>query len=319
VGGQIFPLLVIYTISLFIAVSISLRKIADLKTKFIVFFVYLLSPVFLFAIERGNLIILCLPVMSWFMFSKDQISRSLSLAILINLKPYFIIFYIVQLINVKVHEDNKDFLFLAPVFTLVLFLVTGLLLNQEFYLMLTNLLGFATNSTLLSPMEVLSFPNSITAFSYLRGLVTEISIPPIVGYITKLLVYFYIIKLLLLVYKSKLSLDDLAICSVILITNYSVSTGGYGVLYYIPAIALLYKQKDYFLLTLIVAGIYIGVWDLVPIYHYSGGEISVYLSGEKVKIEPYISLGSIIRPIANFAVLVLFFKNLQKRYSHEII
>jgi hypothetical protein len=61
---------------------------------------------------------------------------------------------------------------------------------------------------------------------------------------------------------------------------------------------------------------YIGIWDLLPIYQYSGGEMNVYLSGEVVKIKPYLSFGSIVRPIANFAVLVLFFKNLEKRYLH---
>lgn len=318
-GGQIFPLLVIYTLSLFVAVGISLRQIADLKTQVIVFLVCLLSPAFLFAIERGNLIILCVPVLSWFIFSKDQISRALSLAILLNLKPYFAVIYIVQLINVKGREENKDFLFLAPVFALILFLTTGLMLNQEFYLMPMNLLGFATNSALLSPTDVLSFPSSITAFAYFRGLVTEFSIPPIFGHLTKLVVYFYLIKSLFLVYKYKISLDDLAILSVIFISNYSVSTGGYGILYYIPALALLYKQRDFILWGVVVVSMYAGVWDLIPIYHYSGGDMSVYLSGETVKIEPYISFGTILRPIANFTVLILFYKNLQKRYLNESI
>ena len=71
-GGQIFPLLVIYTLSLFVTVEISLRQIADLKTQFTVFLVCLLSPAFLFAMERGNLIILCVPILSWFIFSKNQ-------------------------------------------------------------------------------------------------------------------------------------------------------------------------------------------------------------------------------------------------------
>lgn len=318
-GGQTFPLLVIYTLSLFVAVGISLRQIADLKTQIIVFLICLLSPAFLFAIERGNLIILCVPFLSWFIFSKDQIYRALSLAILINLKPYFAIFYIVQLINVKIRKENKEFLFLAPVFALILFLITGLLLNQEFYLMPINLLGFATNSALLSPTDVLSFPSSITAFAYFRGLVTELSIPPIIGYLLKVLVYFYLIKSLLLVYKYKISLDDLAIFSVIFITNYSISTGGYGMLYYIPALVLLYKQKNFAVLILIVTSMYIGIWDLIPIYKYDGGDMNVYLSGETANIEPYISLGSIIRPIANFAVLVLFYKSLKKRELNETI
>jgi len=318
-GSQIFPLLVIYTLSLFVTVAISLRQIADLKTQFTVFLVCLLSPAFLFATERGNLIILCVPILSWFIFTRDQISRALSLAILLNLKPYFAIIYIVQLINVKGREENKSFLFLAPLFALIIFLITGLLLNQEFYLMPMNLLGFATNSALLSPTEVLSFPSSIAAFAYFKGLVTEYSIPPIFGHLLKLFIYFFLIKTLILIYRSKLDFEYLAIFSIIFLTNYSTSTGGYGLLYYIPALALLYKQKNYILLFIIAATMYVGIWDLIPVYQYSGGDMNVYLSGETANIKPYISLGSIIRPIANFAVLLLFYKSLKKRELDETI
>ena len=77
----------------------------------------------------------------------------------------------------------------------------------------------------------------------------------------------------------------------------------------------MYKQGDFILLGLIVLFLFIGLWDVIPIYRYSVGDNIAYLSGELVKVESYISLGSIIRPTANFAVLVLFFKNLEKRYS----
>jgi hypothetical protein len=318
-GIQIFPLLSIYAISLLIAVRISFRQIIDLKIQVIVFLICLLSPAFLFAMERGNLIILCVPILSWFIFSKSQISRALALAVLVNLKPYFAIFYIVLLFNVKVRKENKDLLFLAPIFASILFLVTALLLNQEFYMMPMNLMGFATNSALVISREVLSFPSSITAFTYFRGLVTEFSVPPIIGYLAKLAVFAYLIKSLLMVYKCKVSFEDLTIFSIICITNYSISTGGYGVLYYIPVIVLLYKQNAYFLLAVIVTSMYIGIWDVFPIYKYIGRDMNVYLSGETVKIEPFISLGSIIRPIANFTILILFFKNLQKRYLYAPI
>lgn len=316
VGRHILLLISIYAISLLIAVRICFKKITNIKIQIIIFLICLLSPAFLFAIERGNLILLSIPILGWFVVAKNQIGRAIALAILVNLKPYFAILYIVQLFNVKTHRENRDFLFLAPIFSLTLFLVAGLLLNQEFHLMPMNLLGFATNSALLSPTEVLSFPSSITAFAYLRSLVIEFSVPPIVGYLAKLLVYAYLIKSLLLIFKYEVKFEDLAIFSIIFITNYSISTGGYGVLYYIPAIALLYKQREYVLLTIIIAIMYIGIWDLLPIYQYSGREMNVYLSGEVVKIKPYLSFGSIVRPIANFAVLVLFFKNLEKRYLH---
>ena len=317
VGINIFPLLSIYVISLLIAVRLSFRQMIDLKAQVIIFLILLLSPPFLFAIERGNLLILSIPVLSWFIFSKSQISRALALAVLVNLKPYFAVFYIVQLFNVKSRQEDEDFLFLAPVFALILFLVTGLLLNQEFYLVPMNLFGFATNSAVLSPREVLSFPSSITAFAYFRGLVTEYSIPPIIGYLSKVLIYMYLIRSLILISKYKVKFEYLAIFSIIFITNYSISTGGYGVLYYIPALALMYKQRDFILLSITVLSMYVGLWDMVPIYRYGGDDMNVYLSGEIVKIEQYIGLGSVIKPMANFAVLVLFFNLLKKKLIDE--
>ena len=251
-AGNIIPLILIYSVSLIIAVIISFKSIMRLKVQFIVFLIVLLSPAFLFAVERGNLIILCLPGLSWYIFTKNQISRALAFAILINLKPYFIIFYIVQLLNYKSQQENKDFLFLSPIFALIIFFFSGLLLKEHFYLVPLNLIGFATNSSQISPGEALSFPSTITAFSHFRGLVTEFSIPPIFGHLAKLIVYIYLMKFFLLIYKHKINFQDLCIFSIIFLTNYSTSTGGYSLLYYIPALALLYAKKDWTILGIII-------------------------------------------------------------------
>jgi hypothetical protein len=311
--SAIIPLLLIYIVSLLISIRISFGNSFDFTQQFFIFIIFLLSPVFLFALERGNLLILCVPILCFYIFSKKQMVRALAFAFLVNLKPYFAIFYLVQMINKQSYEDNKDFLFLSPVFSLILYLSTGLLLNEKFYMMPFNLFGFATASRLISSVEALSFPSSITSFSYIRGLVTEFRIPPILGYLVKLLVYAYLIKIFFLIFKKKLNFEDLTIFSIIFLTNYSTSTGGYGLLFYLPVLALLYKQREWLILSTIVVTMYIGIWDLIPIYHYSVDDVNVYLSGNIVKINPYLSFGSIIRPIANFIVLVLFFKNLEKR------
>lgn len=317
-GSDIFPLLGIYIASLLISVGISFRSMVDRKTQVIIFLIFLISPPFLFALERGNLIILSLPILSWFIFTTRQISKAMALAILINLKPYFVIFYVIQLLNVKTHKEQKDFLFLAPVFTAIIFLSTGLLLGQEFYLMPINLLGFATNRTLLSPSDVLSFPSSLASYAYLRGLITEFSIPSFLGYFSKAIIYLYLIKSALVIFKAKVDCDDLAIFSVIFITNYSISTGGYGILYYIPIIAILYKQKYYAFISF-NALIFVGIWDLIPIYRLNSVVMDVYLSSEKIQIDAYIGFGSILRPLFNLCILILFFANLKNKYLNDKI
>jgi len=318
-SSTIIPLLLIYILGLLISIRISFKNLMCSVNQFFLFIIFLLSPIFLFALERGNLLILCIPILCLYIFSKKQILRALAFAFLVNLKPYFAIFYLFQIFNKNSHKDNMDYLFLSPIFSLILFLSTGLLLNQEFYLMPLNLFGFATASGLISSVEALSFPTSITSFAYIRGLVTEFRIPPILGYLVKLLVYTYLIKVIFLIYKKKINFEDLAILAVIFLTNYSTSTGGYGALLYLPVLALLYIQREWKILLIIMISMYSGVWDLIPIYHYSIDDVNSYLSGDVVKIQPYLSFGSIIRPIANFVVLVLFFKKLEKRYFHASI
>ena len=70
---------------------------------------------------------------------------------------------------------------------------------------------------------------------------------------------------------------------------------------------------------IIVTTIYLGVWDIIPIYSYGGDYMQVYLSGEQVRIESYLGLGSIIRPLVNFAILILFYNNLKKKYLNAQI
>lgn len=318
-ADNIIPLFIMYVISIAVSVLISYKNFVNWKCKLIIFATILFSPAFLIALERGNLIILSVPVLSWYIFSSNQINRSIALAFLVNIKPYFIVLYIFQLANRKSNEQSKDFLFLAPFFSLILFLITGLLLNQKFYLMPINIFGFAASKTLLAPAEALSFSNTIISFGYFRGLVTEIGIPPIFGHLTKLIVLIYLVKSLVIIYKEKLNFDDLNIFSIIFLTNYSTSTGGYGLLFYIPILSLLYKQRKWVIFFIIIIFMYVGLWDLIPIYYFSYGSISSYLSGSIVEIDTYISLGSIIRPIANFILLLLFFKILRKRYQYASI
>lgn len=319
VGKDILPLLALYVLCLLIAVIVSFKQVADNKTKLILFLIFLLSPAFLFAMERGNLIILCIPILSWYIFSSNQISRSIAVSILINLKPYFVIFYILQLINKKIRKENKDFLFLAPIFSLIIFLIAGLILNQEFYLLPLNLLRFAADKSVLNPFDIMSMPSTILGFGYLRGLVTELSIPSSIGFILKIVVYAYLLKIILQIYKFKINHEDLLIFSIIFITNYSISTGGYCLLFYIPVLAILYKRQEYTLLILIFSSMYVGLWDLIPIYKYSSFETNAYLSGQVVNMETYIGLGSIIRPIVNFSILLIFYKAIEGKSANEFV
>jgi len=318
-GYSIIPLLVLFIISIWASIRISYKSLLDIKVECIFFLLILMSPTFLYAVDRGNLIVFVIPILSVYVASRDNIYKALSFAVMVNIKPYLAIFYIFEILNFKLDKDTKDFLILAPLFTLIVFLGAGIIVNQEFYFLPFNLLGFGLNGGLFNPREILGFSSTITSFGYLKSVITTFWIPHGFEYLFKLLVYFYIVKILIFIYKYPIRFDDLVIFSIIFITNYSTSTGGYGLLYYIPAIGPLLKQKNYILIGIIIVSFYIGIWDLIPLYKYNASDMNIYLSGEVVKVGSYISFGSIIRPIANFIVLVLFSNNLKKRYFHEYI
>ena len=71
--------------------------------------------------------------------------------------------------------------------------------------------------------------------------------------------------------------------------------------FYLPVLALLYIQREWKILLIIMISMYSGVWDLIPIYHYSIDDVNSYLSGDVVKIQSYLSTDSI--DVWSFSIL----------------
>jgi len=140
----------------------------------------------------------------------------------------------------------------------------------------------------------------------------EVSILTLIGYFLKILMYWYLIKGFLLIYKIGINFDNSVIFSVILITNYSITTGGYGFLFYLPVIALLYRNNENFLLSIIVLMISAGILDFIQVYTYHGYVQSIYLSGEKSLVDLSLTLGSVVRPFINLIALIFFIENFKK-------
>jgi len=306
-----------YIFILIITVEIIFKDIAGLYFRALISITTLFSSYFLFGLERGNLIFFSLLILAIYIYSKTELVKVITFAILINLKPYFLIIYLVRLIDYRNVADNKHFLFLAPLFSIFIFILTGLILELEFYLVPFNILGFATQKGLLSPMEVLTLPTSITAISYLVKLITEFKIPSIISLLVKFSVFIFLYKLLKLVYEKQCTPNDLIIIAIIFITNYSVNSGPYALLLYLPIIGLLFRMQEFRILVLVVIMLFGGVLDLIPVYAFQGHYMEVYLSGQFVQTEPFLTFGTLIRPIINFIVLILYLQKL-KRYESKI-
>ena len=300
-----------YAMILIISVEIIFKDIALLQVRVLICISTLFSSYFLFGLERGNLIIISLLVLAIYINAKTELGKALSFAILVNLKPYFLIIYLVRLLDYK-NTANNHFLFLAPLLSALIFILTGLILGQEYYMLPLNILGFASKKGLLSPTEVLTLPTSITAISYLVKIIVEFKVPSIVSLAVKLAVFFYLFKLLKLAFEKKCSTNDLSIIAIIFITNYSVSSGPYAMLFYLAVIGILYRIKEFQLLLLITIMLYGGILDLIPIYHYKDDMQNVYLSGELIEIESYLTLGTVVRPVINFIFLILYIQRITK-------
>ena len=302
-----------YIFILIITVEIIFKGIVSLYSRILISITTLFSSYFLFGLERGNLIFFSLLILAIYIYSKTELVKALSFAILINLKPYFLIIYLVRLIDYRNVADNKHFLFLAPLLSAFIFILSGLVLGQEFYMLPLNVLGFATKKGLLSPAEVLTLPTSITAISYLVKLIDEFKVPSIVSLVIKLTVFIYLFKLLKLVYEKKCTKNDLIIIAIIFITNYSVNSGPYALLFYLPIIGILFSMNEFKILVPVVIMLYGGTLDLIPVYHFQGNKTEVFLTGQFIQINPFLTLGTLIRPIINFMVLILFLQRIKNR------
>jgi hypothetical protein len=313
--SKLFGIGVIFASCLLVSIKISYSKLVNLKYQLLLFFLFLLSPPFLFALERGNLLILCLPLLSLYILPLKNIYKSLILSLLVNLKPYFLILYIVIFINSKINNKNNDLIILMPIFSLIIFLSTGLILNQEFYLLPFNLFDFS-NAGALSPYNILTFPSSISSFIFLNEIIPDFKISRYLGYTLKILLFYFIFKLIQLVFRKKLTMDYLTIIGVVIITNYSITSGGYSLLFYIPILAIFYKNKNYAFLA-IISIFFLGVIGIIPIYYTHNAIGMSYLSSAPVEIVQNLTLIAVIYPVANFIVLVMLYNYLKIKVNHD--
>ena len=276
----------------------------------------LLSPPVLFAMERGNLIFISLWILAIYVNAKNIKVKSLSFAILVNLKPYFFCIYIFELLRFKNYSENKDFLFLAPAFSLIIFIFCGFIYNQEYYLLPVNLFGFSLNQNLFNIEEIFAIPNSAIAFEYLNRVFESVNIPWVILMVPRIAIYYLIIKLLKTFIQNKVDNVDFYIFIVLFVTNYSISTGGYSSIYYLAVMPLLFAGKQFDVLLVIIMSMFIGIWYLIPMHPLGQWELNVFLSGERRWVTNYLTLGSFVAPVGNFLALFLFYRNLKSKYEY---
>jgi len=278
--------------------------------RILLFFVIVLSAPLLFSLERGNLVILCLPALL-LAFSEKRWVAVLGTALLINLKPYFVLL----LARYAVRRDGRGLLD-ALLASAGIFLVTGLLVDPNFPYMLQNLFSFARDDDLFSGKGLLSFPTSVSAFSLVLQHVAQKGQP--FGWMTPQFMLLgaqaiSIAKAVALLFalmtlcKKGGETDEahLMILLLLLILNAGVSVGGYSILFLLVVLPLFFEMRRGWLYILLVALMYVPL-DAIAVYARDAGVQYSYISERPVHVVWELGLGGVLRPFLNLALLVFF-------------
>lgn len=299
-------------------------------SKFFLYFAVVFSFPMLFALERGNLIIFA-PLLLALAFSRGGVQRLAFIALLINLKPYFAIL----LLAYPVQGQWKDMVKCAAISGLI-FLVSGLFLDPNFFQFFANLLNFSGASGIFSLREMMAMPSSVSAFSYvlktpaatalLSAHLNTQWIPGIVIIIESVKWASLAIALFVLVKRrTYIRIEEGLALLIVVISNLGVWVGGYTLILYMPLIPIFMGLRLRAALLALLMLIAMPM-DFLPMMHDSLGIKYSFLSNAYLPVDWSLGLGSPFRPVANLLVLwILSFEfmtrttSFRKDEQHEAI
>ena len=279
--------------------------------KILLYVIIILSPSVLFTLERGNLIFLSVLVLVYLLSVKSEKHKVLLIALLINLKPYFLLLSIYYLAR----RDFKNF-FRVVTFSGLIFIVTGALLEENYWLFFYNIIGFSGHESLFSNREVLSFPSSVSSFSYVLSsqdsFLTFLNISSdFVSIIIDLTKYTLLIIAVIIYLKNGkfLNVQEGFFYLIIIITNLGISVGGYSLLLYLPFlpyIFILRKDLPTYNIVLVLFMVFLNssMLDLVNLYSQNIGAQFSFLANRMVEVDWSITLGSALRPVLNMLLFI---------------
>lgn len=287
--------------------------------KFLIYFAIVLSAPMLFTLERGNLIFLT-PIILAFALSNIGVTRSACIALLINLKPYFallLLYYIAR-------KNWKGFI-TCTLFSGLIFVMSGLVLDSNFYVFFTNLFSFSQETGLHSLREVMALPSSISAFSYVlknpigamfaSGHLNSEVITISVHFIEAAKWIVIAISLTALFMKSQQMRDaEVFTLLVVTICNLGIWVGGYTFILYIALIPVFIKMRACWLYIGLILLIAIPL-DIIPLLDNFIGEQYSYLTTAYVNVWWTLGLGSVVRPILNIILLIILSSEFLARKS----
>lgn len=307
-----------YLLIILFIINIGKWKEINSVNKFWVFCICVLGAPVLFGLERGNMIFWALPFLALYLSTSNQWLKAVFFGILVNIKPYFGIL-LLQYLNIS----NLDKLqFARSIFSsLFIFIALGLLVKLnfirflEFYLLFSKKGAITAEGIIAIPhnLMALSFINNFISYSNGHSYTFWFSLLKVIGYLS-------VFILILLTILKPLSRLEILISSFVIITNFSISTGGYILIIYIVLIPYLLNSEEYKKIVLPIMIIYALPMDWVRIVRVGVNENISYLGGNIIleDISMWVGLGSIVRPLMNFAIIAFFITHLLKKYPINI-
>lgn len=267
-----------------------------------------ISPIFLFSMERGNLIILPLFLLPFLFSHRDSRAKPWMLAVLINLKPYFALLLLAHLV-----KGDWRRLLEATAYAGAIFIFTGLVVDPNFPLFLPNLLSFAGNDAVLSGREVLALPSSLSAFSYaidifLKSAVStgifESPLPsiPFIAEAVKTVILLFA-GYALFVGRKTAGLPELFVIFLLIAVDAGIWAGGYSQIFFlaaVPVMAAMPMRVSHLSILLLI----FLPWDLLTLYTDPTMYMESWISRSIVEMNWQLGLGTIVRPLLNALLII---------------
>lgn len=274
----------------------------------LIFIAALLSTPMLYAIERGNLILLT-PFFLAIALSEKGYVQAAALAVLINLKPYFALLWLLYPLKKKLERGAAALLFSG-----LLFFITGFLFDDHFFMFFRNIFNFSQQSP-FSGRELIGFPSSISAFSYF------LKIPSVFDVVSKffnsevikqaadlieIVKWSSIFCAMIIIAKKSYFLTEaeVLVTLLVIISNLGIWVGGYTLVLYFTLIPILNMMRFRLVYFLILALIAMPL-DLIVLSSANIGQQYSYLSDSIVDVHWTLGLGSFVRPVINLLLLNL--------------
>ena len=310
-SNLIYYLLAINAVIIFLILKIGDWRKVVIRTRILIWTAIILSTPVLFAIERGNLIFVTLLVLAIYMATKNIWVKAITFALLVNIKPYFILLLIEYLNIYKFDLKIISKIIITPV---LMFLLSSLLAGLDIVAFIGNYSNFGSRAN-FSNDGLLAFPNTFESITQLIKLIFKdneyANLRDILILPFKILKIIVPITFLFVLLVMPLKKQALNVSAILLIGNFSHVTSGYIYLIYILIIPFLMREVElrkgiYLLLIIFVLPI---DWVRVPGFSANFEFVNSYLGGVEIyNADFWIGIGTLVRPVSNFVLMCLMLK-----------